>query len=266
MVMDAISPAPSSGAIADAFARDGYYHAKGVFDPATVAELEHDFDRIVAQITGTGEATNARWGGPEMERLGAADKIVTHTHNVQQFSAAWMRALMDPRFLAVATTLLGPDVVLHHSKLFQKPAENGAPFPMHQDWSFFPSERDTMLAAVIHVSDATDEMGCLRVYPGSNERGRIEDSKGSVEGVMTQEYPIEGATPMESRAGDVLFFSYLTVHGSMPNRSDRTRKTVLVQMLSGSDRMEAGHDHPFENLTLAGFNSATTRSSAGLKS
>ena len=33
--------------------------------------------------------------------------------------------------------LFGDDVILHHSKLFQKPAEQGAPFPMHQDWAYF---------------------------------------------------------------------------------------------------------------------------------
>lgn len=251
--------------IAARFAEDGFYVARGVFSPDEVAELEADFDRIVRQITGAGEETNARWGGAEMERLGAAGTVVTHTHNVQQFSAVWMRALLHPRFLAAATAILGPDVVLHHSKLFQKPAENGAPFPMHQDWSYFPTVRDTMMAGVIHVSEATDEMGCLRVYPGSHKRGRMEDSNGQLEGIMTTDFPIAGATPVESRSGDVLFFHYLTVHGSMPNRSEKTRKTVLVQMHAGDDRVQDGVTHPDENLTLAGFNSATTRGLAGAK-
>ncbi|RYG40873.1 phytanoyl-CoA dioxygenase family protein, partial [bacterium] len=223
--------------IAARFQEDGYYVARGVFSPSEVAELESEFDRIVRQITGAGEETNARWGGAEMERLGAVGKIVTHTHNVQQFSAVWLRALLHPGFLAVATEILGPDVVLHHSKLFQKPAENGAPFPMHQDWSYFPTVRDTMMAGIIHVSAATDAMGCLRVYPGSHKRGRIENSNGTKDGVMTTDYPIVGATPMECAPGDVVFFHYLTVHGSMPNTSDATRKTVLVQMLAGDDRV-----------------------------
>ena len=33
----------------------------------------------------------------------------------------------------------------------------------------------------------------------------------------------------------MLFFSYFTLHESLPNRSDNPRKTVLVQMYSGSD-------------------------------
>lgn len=255
----------SSSELAASFAENGFYHARGVFSPDEVAELESEFDRIVRRITGAAEETNARWGGAEMDRLGAAGTVVTHTHNVQQFSAVWMRALLHPGFLAVATAILGPNVALHHTKLFQKPAENGAPFPMHQDWSYFPTERDTMMAGIIHVSAATDEMGCLRVYPGSHRRGRLDDSNGTKDGVMTDEFPIARATPMEAEPGDVLFFHYLTVHGSMPNRSDRTRKTVLVQMRAGDDPIEAGVTHPDENLALAGFNASTTRGSAGAK-
>ena len=258
------APAETATEIAAAFARDGYYHARGVFAPDAVAGLERDFDRIVAQLLASGEETNARWGGAEVEKLGAKDSVVLHTHNVQSYSAVWLRALLDPGFLRVATAILGEDVVLHHSKLFQKPGENGAPFPMHQDWEYFPSVRDTMIAGIIHVSEATDEMGCLRVYPGSHRQGRIEGSKGTTDRLLA-EYPIENATPVEAGPGDVVFFSYFTVHGSMPNRSDRTRKTVHAQLLSGTDRIEDGISHPNERLVLSGWNHAMKRSDASLK-
>src|ERR1019366_2059557 len=245
-------------------AADGYYIAKGGFSPADVAELETDFDRIVEQLLAGDEAINATWGGPEMKQLGAEKLIVLHTHNVQQFSARWARALYQTRFLSVATDILGPDVVLHHTKLFQKPSEEGAPFPVHQDWTYFPTEKDTMIAAVIHVSKATDEMGCLRVYPGSHKLGRIADSHGQVSSEMLEQHPLAGATPLEAEPGDVVFFHYFTLHGSMPNRSLNTRKTVLVQMYSGSDRVEEGNRHPDEKLVLAGWNHQATRSRAGM--
>lgn len=249
--------------IAQDFEERGYYLAKGVYSPTEVRSLEEDFDRIVAQITSSGEDTNARWSGPEMEKMGAAGSVVTHTHNVQQFSANWLRAFIQPEFLAVAQAILGPDVILHHSKLFQKPAEHGAPFPMHQDWGYFPTERDTMMAAIIHVSAATDAMGCLRVYPGTHKLGKMEGAMGGTEKLL-QEYPIEGATILEAEPGDVLFFHYCTIHGSMPNRSDRVRKTVLVQMHAGSDRVVPGCTHPNENLALSGWNHFMTRESANV--
>lgn len=246
----------------ESFDRDGFALAKGVFSPSEVAELEADFDRIVAQLLASDEEINARWSGPEMDRIGAAGTVVLHTHNVQQYSAAWLRALVHPKFLDAAGAILGPNIVLHHSKLFQKPAELGAPFPMHQDWNYFPTENDTMMAGIIHVSRATDAMGCLRVYPGTHRLGRIEGTSGGSESEMLARYPIEGATPVEAEPGDVLFFHYFTVHGSMPNRSDQVRKTVLVQMHAGDDRVEAGVGHPDERLVLRGWNSRMTRERA----
>lgn len=245
------------------FAEDGYYIAKGVFAPAEVAELEADFDRIVSQLLSSNESINATWGGPEMKELGAEKLVVLHTHNVQQFSAQWAKALYQERFIKAATDILGPDIVLHHTKLFQKPSEEGAPFPVHQDWTYFPTEKDTMMAGIIHVSKATDEMGCLRVYPGSHKLGRIADSHGQVSHEVLEKHPLSGATALEAEPGDVVFFHYFTLHGSMPNRSQEIRKTVLVQMYAGDDRVEAGNLHPDERLVLAGWNSHATRSRAG---
>ena len=80
---------------------------------------------------------------------------------------------------------------------------------------------------------------------------------------MIDQYPIEKATPVECKAGDVVFFHYFTLHGSMPNRSDRTRKTVLVQVYDGQDRVEPGNPHPDERIVLSGWNHAISRSAAG---
>jgi len=242
------------------FAEEGYFIAKGVYSPAEVQVLEQDFDRIVEQLQQSGEQINARWTGPEMERMDTSRLVVLHTHNVQQYSAVWTRALLHPGFLRVASEIIGPDVVLHHTKLFQKPSEEGAPFPMHQDWNYFPTVKDSMMAGIIHVSEATDEMGCLRVYPGSHKNGRIEDTSGQVESEFLAKYPLADAMPLEAEPGDVVFFHYCTVHGSMPNRSPKTRKTVLCQLYAGNDRVEDGNTHPDERLVLSGWNQYAKRS------
>jgi len=243
------------------FAENGYYFAKGVFSRTEVRELEEDFDRIVAQLQNSGEESNARWGGEEMKRLDKGESVIVHTHMVQSYSARWHQAFSNPNFLDVAEAILGPDIVLHHSKLFQKPSEKGSPFPMHQDWTYFPFEKDSMIAGIIHVSDATDEMGCVRVYPGTHKLGRVEGTSGSETSELLQKYPLEGATILEAEPGDVLFFHYFTLHGSMPNRSSRTRKTVLAQLHAGDDRIEArGASHPNARLVLRGWNYAASRS------
>lgn len=174
----------------------------------------------------------------------------------------WTAALLHKEFIQIATDILGPDVILHHSKLFQKPSEEGAPFPMQQDWTYFPTILDSMIAGIIHVSPASDEMGCLRVYPGTHKLGRVQGTSGQGESELLAKYPLSNAMPLEAEPGDVAFFHYFTLHGSMPNRSPKTRKTVLVQMYAGNDRVEDGITHPDEKLVLAGWNHHASRNRA----
>jgi phytanoyl-CoA hydroxylase len=247
--------------ITEFFQENGYYLAKGVYSAAEVAELERDFDRIVQQLNASGEKVAVRWSGAVMDKIAAKDSVFVHTHNVQMYSAVWLRAFLQPRFLEVSQAIFGsPDVILHHSKLFQKPAEKGAPFPMHQDYSYFPTINDSMMAGSIMISRATDEMGCLRVYPGSHKLGRLPESNGQTSTEVLNDYPLEKSTPLEAEPGDVLFFHYLTLHGSMPNRSQHTRKSVLVQMHRGDDKVEDGNAHPNARLVLSGWNYHAKRS------
>jgi len=246
------------------FARDGYYVAHKVYSDKMLLDLEEDFDRIVGQLERSGENVNARWRGENMDALDGGASTIIHTHNVQRYSARWLQALQDDRFLGIAQSLLGPDIVLHHTKLFQKPPCSGAPFPVHQDWSYFPAKHDTMIAATVFLSDADEDAGGMRVYPGSHKLGRLENSSGMQPSESLKPYPLGRATPINARRGDVLFFSYFTLHGSLPNRSDNPRKTVLVQMYSGSDYLldnsEAAHVN--EQLVLAGWNHHMTRARA----
>jgi ectoine hydroxylase-related dioxygenase (phytanoyl-CoA dioxygenase family) len=106
---------------------------------------------------------------------------------------------------------------------------------MHQDYPFFPHERHTMLAAIIHFDDAPLEKGCVRVVPGSHRHGPLEHEREGSFHLPPDEYPVESATPIEARAGDVLIFSYLLVHGSGVNTSDEARTTLLVQMRAPDD-------------------------------
>ncbi len=59
-----------------------------------------------------------------------------------------------------------------------------------------------------------------------------------VDASFQEGFPIEGATPIEAEPGDVTFFHYFMVHGSLPNCSEKPRKTVIARILSGRDRRE----------------------------
>ena len=252
--------------ISSQFERDGFYHARSIYEEKSLQAMEAEFDRIVEQLENSGERINARWEGEQTAELDGGQSKIIHTHNVQRYSSLWLDALRSERFLDVVEALIGPDIVLHHTKLFQKPPKEGAPFPMHQDWSYFPTHNDTMIAGIIFLSDADAESGGLCAYPGSHKLGRVADSSGRVPSKILDQYPLENAQFIDARRGDVFFFSYLTLHGSTPNRSERYRKTVLAQVHAGSDYVVSGDglNHVNESLVLRGWNRYMTRERAAV--
>jgi ectoine hydroxylase-related dioxygenase (phytanoyl-CoA dioxygenase family) len=69
------------------------------------------------------------------------------------------------------------------------------------------------------------------------------------------EWPLERAVAVEAHAGDVLFFGYCMVHGSYVNRSERSRRILLVQMRSPTDHpLNDAHRSPGQGTMLRGFN------------
>jgi hypothetical protein len=205
---------------------------------------------------------DATWGSAAEVGGGKGRTALLHCHDVQFQSAAFARLIVDDRLTGVASSILGPNVQLHHTKMFIKPPEKGSPFPLHQDAPFFPHERHSMIAVILHFDDAPLEKGCVRVVPGSHKRGMLPHIPTGGHHLDPAEYPVESATPIPARAGDALFFSYLTIHGSGINQSGEARTTLLVQMRDPTDPPTIRtHESRGQGMMLRGIDPscATTR-------
>ena len=245
------------------FRNDGYYLSKNLFNKSEISVLEKEFDKIVWQLEKSEENINARWGGSLVKNLDLKSSKVIHTHNVQTFSSIMLEMIQNKKLLKIAESFLGPDIILHHTKLFLKPPKLGSAFPLHQDGSYFPTEKNTMIAAIVHISDSTNDMGCLRLIPGSNKLGKIKKSDGhSFIKKIHEKHSLEAAIPIEAKSGDVLFFHCCTLHGSMPNKSLKPRKTILIQLYSGKDKIISDGSHTNVQLVLQGWNYNSTRKTA----
>lgn len=128
-----------------------------------------------------------------------------------------------------------PNVQLHHNKLFVKPPSIGSPFPAHQDAPFFPHDNDSMIAAVIFLSDCPVERGPFRAFPGSHRQHLSHDPKGGWH-LSDSDFPPDGGVELPAEAGDLLLFSYLLVHRSGQNVSNEPRTTLLIQARDPEDR------------------------------
>src|SRR6266536_1351420 len=185
------------------FGEHGYLLCKGVFDQTEVEELRRVVDAIVERASGTAFDRNHTWRGAHVDEEELQTLVLKGFHDLQYHDAAFTRAVAHPRLVQPLTQVIGPDVQLHHTKMLVKPPERGAPFPMHQDYLYFPHTRHTVTAASVHLDDATEKNGCLCVVPGSHRLGPIAEVGESKE-LDPEEYPLERGVPVPAEAGDVL--------------------------------------------------------------
>jgi ectoine hydroxylase-related dioxygenase (phytanoyl-CoA dioxygenase family) len=245
----------------DAYHANGFVLVHDVFDADTIAALRRETDALLERASHSGRQTEATWRGAWRESAGVAiadappNTRVDSIHNVQNHSAEFTRVLVDPRLTDLAAELIGPNVQLHHTKLHAKPPAVGSPFPMHQDYPYFPHANHTMIAAIIHLDDAKVDNGCLCAVPGSHKLGPIVHRTDNSFYLDMHEWPLERAEPVEARAGDVLLFSYFTVHGSYVNASTRPRRILLVQLRAPDDLPTTDqHRSPGQGTMLRGIN------------
>ncbi len=217
------------------YIENGYVLVKGLLSKEEAALYRKETHDLAGRLS-VHQNMDATWGSAKAGVPGAQDTKILHCHNVQFFSSAFTKLLVDDRITSAAADIIGTqNVQLHHTKMFIKPPEKGAPFPMHQDAPYFPYDKHSMIAVILHFDDAPIEKGCVRVVPSSYKLGQLEHSSEGGWHLPFSEYPVASAVPCEAEAGDALFFSYLTIHGSGINVSSEARTTMLIQMLDAED-------------------------------
>jgi ectoine hydroxylase-related dioxygenase (phytanoyl-CoA dioxygenase family) len=220
------------------FYRDhGYVLVKGLLTKEEARAYREECHAVLGRL----RRTDPTWGSARA--LAGRPTELRHCHDAQFYAAAFARLMVDPRFTDVAAALMGSEnVQLHHTKIFVKPAEKGSPFPLHQDAAHFPHTRHTVGAAIFHFDDAPEEKGCVRVVPGSHRNGPLPHLEEGGWHLPPSRWPLGAAVPVAAEAGDVLFLSYLTVHGSGVNQAAQDRTTLLIQFRDPED-LPAGDVH-----------------------
>ncbi len=133
----------------------------------------------------------------------------------------------------VAEDLLGPAFKFHHSKLNFKWSSGGEEIKWHQDIQFYPHTNYSVAAFGLYLSDVDDEMGPMVVIPGSH-KGEIhvqydehDQWVGHIGEDALQRVDLDKVEWLTGPAGSVTVHNCRTVHGSLPNTSDRGRPLLL---------------------------------------
>ena len=224
----------------DFYNEHGFLRLEGVFSKEEVAELSEELDYVIENFATRGKG----WSGPWRQQLMAADEeqqsVLVALHEIQCYAASWIRAIVNRRLVDSVTDLIGPEVEFHHATLHAKGPDYGAPFPMHQDYPFYPHQDGRYVDSILHVDGADEEGGCLKFLDGSHKLGPLEHIREGSPHLDQTVYRIGDAVSCPAESGDVVLFSIHTIHGSALNRRPRWRRV-----------MRLGYRNP-RNLQLSG--------------
>ncbi len=163
------------------------------------------------------------------------------TQPVEHHQTYWKFASQGP-IVDLCEDLLGPNVKFHHSKLNFKYGDGGEEVKWHQDIQFYPHTNYNVLAIGLFLSDIDDEMGPLGMIPGSHN-GELFDQYndkdqwvGAIGDRDLRRVPLDKAVYCKGAAGTVTAHNGRTVHGSMPNNSNKMRP-LLLNAFSAADAL-----------------------------
>lgn len=202
---------------------DGYYMARGLFDPQETDLLgraaredrqldEHSFGK------GDGEGGKIRlslWNHPGEGIYGMFARC---------------RRVVDSM-----EKILEGEVYHYHSKMIMKDAKVGGAWAWHQDYGYWYQNGilfPLMASVTIAVDRATKENGCLQVLRGSHLMGRVNHILTGDQAGADMEY-VNAATQRlelihcEMEPGDALFFHGNLLHRSDQNRSEHPRWSMI---------------------------------------
>lgn len=219
-----------------AFYREhGYLRIPSMFDPAEIDEMSDELDWMIENWAIRDQGWTGPWRRKYMDEKTEQKSQLIALHDLQYYSAAWVRAVTKPGLCGAMADLIGESCVeLHHSTLHVKPPETGHPFPMHQDWAFYKHDDGRYVDVLVHLDDTRHENGEIRFLAGSHKDGPLahvtvdESGKGCTPHLPPEKFRLDETIAVPARRGDVVCFNIFTVHGSHINTTDRMRRLVRL--------------------------------------
>jgi ectoine hydroxylase-related dioxygenase (phytanoyl-CoA dioxygenase family) len=215
----------------DFYKENGYLIIENFVDQAKISQLKTALDTLVAEKArgleqDKGDFNLEKKSGHMIGEPVAAG-ILRKIQSIVDYSPEFAEFAESDRMLDTVEDLIGPEIYYHSSKLMFKPARHGGIKPWHQDYAYWASTKPEQVTTWLAMDDATPENGCMHLIPGSHKWGLVKHGQPELQ-VDPKNLPLEKALCAPMKSGSILFFHVLTFHYSGPNRSDKSRRALIV--------------------------------------
>ena len=152
---------------------------------------------------------------------------------------SWMDALVrHPKVLDSVEAIVGPNILIYHLTSWLKEPRDGAFVSWHQDGTYFGLEPAEQVTAWIALTDSTEDMGCVKLLPGSHAIGQQPHRDAVAPGnllsrgqTIDRKLDYNNFVTMPLRAGQISLHHTHLVHRSDSNRTDERRIGIGVSYI-----------------------------------
>ena len=223
---------------------NGYLVVEDFLDRATVDACLAEGTRICRGAYGSLDGLLPSSGDQTDEEVMSAYITCASAHKI---SPLFGSLIADPRYAAILSHVIGPNVKGLHSQFFIKHA--GMPGnAWHQDEAFVPTRDRSLCTAWVALDAATIANGCLRFLPGSQRAGVIYPRRRHNDPTLDREeesygFPeaLESAVAIELAPGSAVFFNGYLVHGSYQNVQTSGFRRALLYTYASAESLMAWH-------------------------
>ncbi len=217
------------------YQEQGYIIVRDLFAPSEVREMLAECDAIHRGDYGELFQGSAQIE-PEFAEAAKKDpevaKLARKFSAVVERSVIFRKYLLKEKLVNVIRDLLGPDLLLFRDILMMKPAKIGSKMPWHQDSNYWPIRPTDLCSVWTALDEATLENGCMRVVPGSHKLDLITPKQQGATFLLDEQIDFNRVVDVPLKPGSSLFFHSRLLHGSEPNRSDKSRRAFITSFMS----------------------------------
>lgn len=217
----------------DDYDRDGFVVVEGFLTSEELAELGQEIERFIQTVAPTLPGTQVFY---EAQPDGSKSIRQIHRMSCDAYFDEYRR---HPKWMALASALVGEPVAARPPFYFNKPPNTNFPTPPHQDNCAFGLDPPNATEILVATRERFDEeSGCLRYVRGSHRLGMRAHAYSGVRGFSAEvadfgpdDEALEVAAEMNP--GDVVCHHPLTIHRAMRNRSRSRSRSGFSMWFQG---------------------------------
>ncbi|WP_435132764.1 phytanoyl-CoA dioxygenase family protein [Formosa sp. A9] len=207
------------------FQEEGFCLVKDVISPEMIKRLQDECQRFIKEKD------------EEMDRKGVEVDEINHKGKryfiaLRYKDSETMKDLIFGKELEEITRkILGENVYLFLEQFVVKAADKGMTFSWHQDSGYLDFDHKPYLSIWLPLDDVTEENGTVYMLPykDAGTTARIDHTLQEGTNDKIGYFGDNPGIPAVLNAGDVALFSSTCFHRSGSNKTNKSRRVLLIQ-------------------------------------